>query len=373
MKVKSLEHAKELAYQHLRITNVEESKLLIDDRYTKEFEWGYLFSYNSRQLVDGAKLTASEKMGLRLAGNLPILVDKVDGTTHDVGGVYVVLDVELEEYRKSKGYPPCVKFPLKEPIEGKSPIEQVQALFASNEIIQIQQGLELAQEKQLFDLVEFEEFLRQSQQSKYKSLEELILKHFAGNQVMVVYKESKLPTQTAIFADTKMLYFYEVEKIDSAYFNFPKIEEIEFHDCTIREIPNEIMGLNRLNQINITYSKLGWKARRTLLEMRKKGIFLEGEKEEILFLGWRSRFYPIRQIIKNSLSIIICLLFLSSCSNNHDTCYQQADFEICFPSKYKTEKSVNQTVLTTSNLGIEYLLIVKKDSTPQRNLVLSRV
>ncbi len=173
-------------------------------------------------------------------------------------------------------------------------IEQVRILFASKEIVQIQQGLEIAQENQLFDLVEFEAFLRQSQQSKYKSLEELILKHFAGNQVMVVYKESKLPTQTAIFADTKMLYFYEIEEVDSAYFNLPKIEEIEFHDCTIREIPHEIMNLNHLNQINITYSKLGWKARKALLEIRKKGVLLEGEKEEILYLGWRSRFYPIR-------------------------------------------------------------------------------
>lgn len=289
MKVKSLEHAKELAYQHLGITNVEESEIVIHDRYTKEFEWGFLFHYNVRELPNEAEFTEMERLERLLCGTTPILIDKMDGSTHRVGGVTQILAIQLEEYRKSKGYPLCVIFP-------KSPIEQVRALFASKEIIQIQQGLEIAQENQLFDLVEFEEFLRQSQQSKYKSLEELILKHFAGNQVMVVYKESKLPTQTEIFADTKMLYFYEMEKINPAYFNFPKIEEIEFHDCAIREIPNEIMGLNRLNQINITYSKLGWKARKTLLKMRGKGVLLEGEKEEILFLGWRSRFYPIRQM-----------------------------------------------------------------------------
>jgi hypothetical protein len=227
-------------------------------------------------------------------GNLPILVDKHDGSSHKVGRITKILDVELEEYRESKGYSHCIKFPLKESIEGKSPIEQVQMLFESREIAQIKQGLAIAKEKKLFDLDEFERFMMQKKSFSANTLEETILIYFRGEQSMFFDKNNPLPQQTDVFGRVQSLDIYKAElnELDKRYFELPKLKTITIFDSKINKLPHEILSLKELEEVHLYSSKMGWQARKMLQELQTKSVKINLDK--VFYLGWRSRFYPLK-------------------------------------------------------------------------------
>ena len=195
MKVKSFEEAKEIAYNLLnRYENSYPNFPVIIDNETVEFEWGYIFHHRGKKFLEtGLGRYAT-------LGYAPILVDKIDGTAHWIGGRFICLDTQLEEYRESKGYPPCIKYPVKENLEGKSVIEQIQILFKTEEISQIKSALKLAEETKAFDIDILKKILYNLYRQEHDTFEESIASTFNSERLFInLKKDSNLPNDLRIF------------------------------------------------------------------------------------------------------------------------------------------------------------------------------
>ena len=72
--------------------------LMILDEHTEEHEFGWVYSYNTREyIVDG-------DFSYALAGNAPLIVDRSDGQLYATGTAYP-LEHYLEEYRQGRRVP----------------------------------------------------------------------------------------------------------------------------------------------------------------------------------------------------------------------------------------------------------------------------
>ena len=76
----NLETAREIAARHVNATyNVEGDDLVILDEETIEKDYGWVFFYTSRRYLETGEFR------YMLAGNAPIIVEKEDGSLHELG------------------------------------------------------------------------------------------------------------------------------------------------------------------------------------------------------------------------------------------------------------------------------------------------
>ena len=92
----SREKARELAMAKIRSTwSVRDDEPVIADELTKEADFGWVFFYNSKRYRE------TKKASFALAGNGPVVVDRVSGAVTLLGSAGGV-DHQLSEYRRLK-------------------------------------------------------------------------------------------------------------------------------------------------------------------------------------------------------------------------------------------------------------------------------
>jgi hypothetical protein len=88
----SLEHAKEIAKERVSVIEKKSNiELALLDEETMEFEYGWVFFYQSKEYVRTGDLNSL------VGGNAPILIDKSDGSVHETGTSKEV-EYYIEEY-----------------------------------------------------------------------------------------------------------------------------------------------------------------------------------------------------------------------------------------------------------------------------------
>jgi hypothetical protein len=272
MNVKSLEEAKNIAYKSIRMDLSHPNRAIIIDELTLEFEWGYVFYYNGKKFLENRKDHSNAFLG-----NLPILVDKNDGTAHCAHAIWETLDTKLEEYRILKGYPHVIKFPIKTTLRDKTLLEQVRLLFRTQEIYQIKQGLEIAQQNNLFDIDQLKNIVWRSDDVFERTFEECIAFIFGRDTIYLEGRHiinENFTSELKIFDDFKNLQISEVKLLclPDDILKFPDVECIEFWDTEIDDITPQIFKLNKLTTIKFSgVSKLpifGNKAKEVLEKLK---------------------------------------------------------------------------------------------------------
>jgi hypothetical protein len=184
-----------------------------------------------------------------------MLVNKIDGSTHYVGGVFKILDSELEKYRASKGYPPVIKFPIKENLDNKTLIEKIQCYFKTGEINQIKIGLEMAKKNRAFNLKVFKEVMYKEPDMFGWTFEEKIARAFGRESCPIdLGKKKKMPKEL------KLELFNSFPKIalcsnsrltiDETLLQLPNLEGITIN-ADIEYITPRIVELQKLTSITV--------------------------------------------------------------------------------------------------------------------------
>ncbi len=190
MKYITLEEAKRIVLDE--IGSSSHCELMLVDSATIDFQWGALFAWNSKEYVE----TGNNP----IVGNSPILVDKVNGSTHSINYLGVI-DKLLEEYREKMGYPHVIKFPAKGDLDKMTDLEKVFALMATRELRQIEEAILIVKEKNLFDL---EGLGTICHNYKVGNLVEAISKMFnsiRGVYHLYEYPLKTIPNEIALFHD----------------------------------------------------------------------------------------------------------------------------------------------------------------------------
>jgi len=268
----SLNDAKEIAYAKIGMDLTMANRPIILDDATLDFEWGYVFYYNGKKAIE----TNEEEFSY--FGSKPILVDKFDGSAIYVGAINRILDSELEDHRREKGYPASIKFPIKEDI-GKLPLmEQVKMLFRTGEISQIKKGIKIVEEKKLFEIENFKKIIFNNAFQDW-NFEEQIAAQF--NHETVILNNgigTVFPHEFNIFKDAKELSFsgVELEAVTDSILDLENLEEIKIWYSSIHKITSRVEELTSLKYIEILDSTLGEQANFILKKLEKSGrIMLE--------------------------------------------------------------------------------------------------
>ena len=74
---------------------VEGEKLQLLDDLTLEFDFGWVFFYNTERFIKDGNYAYA------LAGNSPLIVDRVDGSIHHTGTAKPI-DYYIEQYRNAR-------------------------------------------------------------------------------------------------------------------------------------------------------------------------------------------------------------------------------------------------------------------------------
>ena len=252
----SLAQAQSLAYAKIGIDLTHENRPVIMDELTLDFDWGFVFYYNGKKWME----TGHYEFGY--IGNLPVLVDKFDGTTQHVGGIANILDSQLEAYRVSKGYPAGIKFPIGEDISHWPLLDQVRELFRTGEIAQIKRGAEMARSNQLFDLEDFAKIIYNNAFPNW-NFEEQIAAQFTHESVILNSGiGSRFPVDFKIFGASKVLSLngVQLDAITDEVLQLPNLERIQIWSSTVDQITPKINTLRHLNYVEILDSHLGEQA-----------------------------------------------------------------------------------------------------------------
>lgn len=95
MVLKSAEEARSLAERHLaELPMSPPTELVILDEHTMEIDFGWVFFWNSK------KYQETGEFHYALAGNAPLIVDRLDGSVHETSTAYPIEEI-IENYRKS--------------------------------------------------------------------------------------------------------------------------------------------------------------------------------------------------------------------------------------------------------------------------------
>lgn len=254
----TLQEAKAIAYQKIGENLNHPNRPVIIDEATLEFEWGFVFYYNGKRYLEEKYMDAA------YIGNVPILVDKYDGTADYVGGAAVILDSDLEKYRNRKGYAHSLKFPIGKDISNLPAIERVKTLFRTGEIYQVQQGLELMKQNDLFSVDLLKHIVSNSVFDNW-TFEEQIIAAFRGG-ILALNGENignQIPEHLEIFNDITCLNLsnMKLELLNDNILQFEKITKLELHFCDIKDITPNIKKINKLKEIELWDTKLGTSAK----------------------------------------------------------------------------------------------------------------
>ncbi|MBT30625.1 MAG: hypothetical protein CMO01_13275 [Thalassobius sp.] len=218
----NIEQAKKIFFQHFNKNEIDILKF-------EDFEWGIIFYWNSKDYV--------EKGTNLISNNTPVLIDKIDQSFHFINDLenFATLDQQLENYRVIKGYAHTIKFPPKADLSNMSDIEKALYLMRSREFIQIQQAIEIINEKKLFNLNSFLKLLYPKYDNVLETIANNIL-NLKGEYILNNIALKAIPSEINIFKND--------------------ITGIYIHDCKIEELPNEITDLHNLKYILVELSPL---------------------------------------------------------------------------------------------------------------------
>ena len=87
--------AKEIVDKRLSKLPIDEVELQIIEEDTVEYEFGWVFFYNSKEYLDTGNTIYA------LAGNAPLIVDKQDGSVHQTGTAHPI-DHYIKQYKETK-------------------------------------------------------------------------------------------------------------------------------------------------------------------------------------------------------------------------------------------------------------------------------
>jgi len=222
MKYISFEEAK-------RIVNneIEKYECGIIDSETIDFKWGTLFYFQSKEYIETGKNP--------IIGISPILVDKVNGSTHSINYLETQ-DKLLEEYRIKMGYPHVIKFPIKKELGTMTDLEQVFALMETTEFVQIEKAIQIVKEKNLFDIDGLGTICHNYKVGNLVESISILFNHIEGEFILYEYPLKTIPKEIELFKD----------RITSIFVNFSKLEEL----------PDSILKLKRLKSISIDATPL---------------------------------------------------------------------------------------------------------------------
>lgn len=193
---------------------------LFNENY-RDFDWGIVFEYQSKEFI------VTRELNELLIGTGVILYDKHEESIKFICGKFI--DRELEKYRIKKGYPHVIKFPPSENINKLSDLDKVFVLMKTEEEYQIQQALNIIEERKLFEIDRFVQVLK-------------------GNKV------NDLIEDIALCINSNTIFYYEsqVNSIDIEITLMKKhIKELNIWNCNICELPEFITELEELEKIYI--------------------------------------------------------------------------------------------------------------------------
>jgi len=260
--------SRKLTYQEARnIVLATLSSDVIRDEFTIEFDWGFVFSYES-------------------IGGIPILVDKYTGETRDVGCRWTILDSDLEKYREEKDYPHEVKFPIQKSLKGLSLIDKVDALFRTCEILQIKEGIEIVIQNKLFDIDDFIRLVRNPFYDNW-TIEEYIAGYYETmwtyNRNIEEYDDTlslilgssvqgNFPKELVMFKRCEYLSLSgtTIKNIDDNILQLPNLKVLDILYCQIERITSKILQLPFLEKIVIADSTFSAEAKKVLKIVESK-------------------------------------------------------------------------------------------------------
>lgn len=249
MKYLSLEEARKIASSVL-----EKSDGAIMDAHTLDFKWGTLFYWQSKQFVE----TGENPM----IGHSPILVDKVDGSTHSISYLQSQ-DKLLEEYRRKKGYQYVIKYPVKGDLESMTDLEKVFALMETTEFVQIEKAIEIVKEKDLFDV---EGLGIICCNYRVKNLVESISIFFnliEGEYFLNEYPLKTIPKEIELFKDKITSIFVnasKLEEIPPSILKLKKLKSISIDATPLKKIPFDLRELEKLEKVHLCNTLIPEKA-----------------------------------------------------------------------------------------------------------------
>lgn len=245
MKFLSLEKAREIVLGKL------DSRFGIMEKYTKDFQWGTVFTIESKEYIETGKNG--------IVGVAPILVDKVDGSIHSICQKNETLDKELEEYRKARGYPHVIKFPPKGKLETMTDLEKVITLMSTGEFVQVEMAIKIVEEKKLFDLNGLGDLCYNY---KINNLVESIARYFSGIGGEYILYEStlkRLPDEITLFKD-KITSFYinssKLEELPKSILRLKKLKSIYVTATPLRKMPHDLTPLENLKSVELERTKI---------------------------------------------------------------------------------------------------------------------
>lgn len=237
---------------------LSEKDLKVYDSGYKDFQWGIVFNYQSKDFIETGDLNTM------LYGTGVILFDKIDHSINFLCGN--LLDKELEVYRSQKGYPHIIKFPPIRDIESLSDLEKVFVLMKTEELFQIEEALEIISKKNLFDIGEFTKALTGKESNNIA--EDIAV---SINFDTIYYYESKLgsiPNEIVLLKDQIEEFtihhslFYE---IPDYVLELKKLKKIHIYNTPIERIPHNLVALTNLEEIILD---------RTLIPSKDIGKFI---------------------------------------------------------------------------------------------------
>lgn len=240
MKYLSLIEARKIVLNELG-----EDDCAIMDAHTLDFKWGALFYWQSKEFVETGENP--------IIGISPILVDKINGTTHSISYLKT-RDKLLENYRKKMGYPYVIKFPVKGDLEKMSDLETVFALMETTEFTQIEKAIEIVKSRNLFDVeglgIICGNFF-------FKNLVESIsvnFNHIKGEYFLYEYPLKWIPKEIELFKDRITSIYVNVSKIEEippSILKLKKLKSISIDATPIKKMPYDLRELKDLKEVNL--------------------------------------------------------------------------------------------------------------------------
>ena len=170
-----------------------------------------------------------------------------------------ILDQQLEDYRRIKGYPESIKFPIKEDLDQLSDIDKVFALIDTGEFSQIKKAIEIVQEKQLFDLKGLKDLCNEG--DKYNLVESLAMCFPSkGSYNLHESDLKKLPDEIALFQKRITgiwILRSKIEEISEAILSLEELEYINIENTPVRKIPYDWSHMKKLREIILEKTRVG--------------------------------------------------------------------------------------------------------------------
>ena len=236
----SLEEAKEIV-----VNEIEKYDCGIIDSKIIDFRWGTLFYFQSKEFIKTGKNP--------IIGISPILVDKVNGSTHSINYLET-RDRLLEAYRIRMGYPPVIKFPIKEDLETMTDLEKVFALMETTEFVQIEKAIQIVKQKNIFDLDGLGTICQNYKVGNLVESISLFFNHIKGEFILYESPLKTIPKEIELFKDRItgiLVNFSKLEELPDSILKLKRLKSIKVDTTPLRKMPFDLRPLTELREVDL--------------------------------------------------------------------------------------------------------------------------